>query len=786
LQRFLEILLGLDAGFLARDGAYALDFRPRWPMQEALGAASWNVLLVTLATLLVVWIYRREGKRRRWRIALGTGRLLVLLCLIALLNRPTLTLTTIRVEPSVLAVLIDDSASMSVADVPSETGEPTQRLAAATGLINSTAFPAELAESHELRRFRFAETAVAVESFTEMQATSESTRVSAGIADALRQLRGQNLAGVIVLSDGRDAPGGAGDPTTTSALRSAGVPVWTVPVGGPGEPQNLRLESVSAEPTVFAGDVLNIRVQARAVGFDGPAEATVRLVDADTGEPTLNPDGSPVQAVARFDDESPVEVELLLETDRPTQLDLRAVVEAPAGVREIDPTDNARSVRADVLEAEIAVLYVDGYPRWEYRYLKNRLIRDGTVVSSILLTSADPDFPQEGDRPIRRFPVSMQEMLDYDVVLLGDVSPRQFSDGQLELLREFVGENGGGFGMIAGPRFSPWDWAGTAVEALLPVDVAGEPGTGGSADTAGWRPVVTEAGTRTGMFRFFTDPAANERFLEAGIEPLFWYASGLRPKAGVGDVLAEHPDETGPDGQPAPLLVAGRYGAGRTLFNAIDESWRWRFYTGEGVFDTFWIQQIRYLARGRKLGQRRAVFDLDRSAYELGDRARAELRILDPRLASDLPDRLDANLVTVDGTAVAAVPLTRRQGEGAGTGDRFTGTFNTDRAGTFELRLDALSPQDGPLDAALSVELPRAELERPAVDRTALARLATETGGGLVELTDAGALPDRIASVERRVPVATDRSLWDAPLALALLAVLLTLEWVGRKAAGLV
>ena len=143
---------------------------------------------------------------------------------------------------------------------------------------------------------------------------------------------------------------------------------------------------------------------------------------------------------------------------------------------ELDSRDNVRPAQIAVLDAKINVLYVDGYPRWEYRYLKNEMMRDKTVNISCLLTSADPSFAQEGDPssegfpgPIKRFPESIEELMQYDVVLFGDVDPRQFTDAQLQLLKDFVSKRGGGFGMIAGPRYAPAAYRNTALEELLPV-----------------------------------------------------------------------------------------------------------------------------------------------------------------------------------------------------------------------------------------------------------------------------------------------------------------------------
>ena len=111
MQRLLEILLGLERGFLSRQGDLSLNFNPQWPAQAVTGAAIWNVLLAIAAVVLVVWVYRRDGRSRTARISLGILRGALLAFCIAMLNRPVLTLGQNRTEPSVLAILVDDSIS---------------------------------------------------------------------------------------------------------------------------------------------------------------------------------------------------------------------------------------------------------------------------------------------------------------------------------------------------------------------------------------------------------------------------------------------------------------------------------------------------------------------------------------------------------------------------------------------------------------------------------------------------------------------------------------------------
>src|SRR3954463_16142560 len=137
MQRLLEILLGLDRGFLSRQGEFSVNFNPHWPGQAVVGAGLWNFVLVLLALGLVVYVYRREGRSRPVRITLGVIRGVLLAFLIALLNRPVLTLGQSRTEASVLPILIDDSVSMSVPDAAAGQGDPKARLAAVTDLLGA-------------------------------------------------------------------------------------------------------------------------------------------------------------------------------------------------------------------------------------------------------------------------------------------------------------------------------------------------------------------------------------------------------------------------------------------------------------------------------------------------------------------------------------------------------------------------------------------------------------------------------------------------------------------------
>jgi hypothetical protein len=317
----------------------------------------------------------------------------------------------------------------------------------------------------------------------------------------------------------------------------------------------------------------------------------------------------------------------------------------------------------------------------------------------------------------------------------------------------------------------------------VPVSIArSQPDPENEVITEGFRPALTQVGAASSIFRFSPDRAVNERFLKEELQPIFWFAKGITVKPGVGEVYAEHPAASAPDGRKAPLLVLGRFGAGRTLFSGIDDSWRWRFYTGESVFDTYWIQQLRYLARSKKLGQRRLTFTSNRPAYEQFDQVRLLLRVLDPVLLQQLPESIDVEMADEQGQVVRRERLIRQEGQG----ENYATSFTADKVGRFTMRLPPVAGEAAAMDLPVEVIVPRLELAEPQVDRQLLTRVAAETLGQPVPLNEAKArLPGMIPSAAKLIPIQASEPLWDAPLAMWIFVLLITAEWVLRKVFGM-
>jgi len=817
MKRFLEMLLGLDKGFLSRDGAKAVTFNPVWPGHHAW---IWNTVLALLALALIAYVYRRDGRSRPARILLGGLRVLLVALVLALLNRPVLVNQQDRTEPSVLAVVLDDTGSMETKDV-SGTDGPT-RLHAAIDLFtrSNQSLLSNLEKVHSLRVYRFDQNAVPIgpaqpavsprqkkqedvaalrqynaqlaAALNALKADGQNTQVVSSLTTVMDDLQGQRLAGVVLLTDGRETPRSA-DEAAVKALTDRRVRIYPVAVGGDKTPPDIALTSVEPLDVAFKDDLVAVKASVVGYGYPPGHEVIVSLKEKDSETPLADAEGRPARTTVKLPAEgAPVNAEVVFKPDKIGTLNFRVVAERQPGER--DYKNNELPTSLDVVDSKINVLYVDGYPRWEYRYLKNGMIRDTTVNISCLLTSADVGFVQQGDKPvpdsgadrgkefpgpINSFPESMEQLMPYDVVVFGDVDPRQFTDRQLQLVADFVNKRGGGFGMVAGPRWAPIAYRGTPLEAVLPVNISHVQQDDPSQSIAeGWRPILTPGGEASTIFRFFPDEKRTRQFLRDEIQPLFWYCRGVTRKS-VAQTFAEHPFDVGLDGQKAPLMVVGRYGIGRTLFSAIDDSWRWRYYTGENVFNTYWVQQLRFLARGKKIGSRGHDLQLDRKSYDLGDSIHVVYRVYNPTFLQQLPAEIPVQLKREDGTVVAEQKLQRQEGQP----DLYTATLVADQKGDFTAHVTSAAGQK---DVQLSVRAPLLETADVSVNRPLLNRLAAATGGGKVlSLADAPAALAAIPSVERTISDPQSSPLWNGWAPLVIFVLLITLEWVLRKVYGM-
>ncbi len=815
MRGLLEWALDLDAIRLDGGADIGLRFQTDWP--------AWALAL--LAALLLGWvvlIYRRDGGPAWGRILGATLRIGLLGVTLALALRPLLLAERDRVEPSHVILLVDDSASTGTSD-RYEPSDESIAIARAAGLTDSTTAPstnvsadktgssalsahsradllrrtltaddgallAALAERNRLCVYAFSARArqqtqpagaddlsAALDWLRSYRPAGRRTDVAAALRHVLTEPRAARIAAVVLASDGRSTA----DSDLAAVARLASerkVPVHAIRLGS-GEPRlDIAVGPARAEETVFVRDMIAVTARVSAEGLKGETPVEVLLLD---GEQTLLTS----QQISLGPDRPTADVELRHRPTSPGRLRLLVRVEPVAD--ESNPNNNTDALEVRVLDEKVKVLYVEEYPRYEYRFLKNALIREETITASCLLLSADEGFAQEGDEPIKRFPVSMEELEQYDLVILGDVDPRGgwLSPRQMEHLVEWVGRRGGGFLMIAGTRHAPHAFLGTPPERLIPVRVdAGITGRLDANLTTSFQLRPTPEGFRSSLFRFEVDPQQNKRTLQE-LPGMFWHATVAGASPGA-EVLAEHPVARTVDGS-MPLLVISRFGAGTIGFAGVEETWRWRRDVGGRLFDAYWLQLVRRVTRGELLGRdRRFALRADRPTAQLGESVTLVLNVLDETEAASLPNSVRVEVVDAEG-AIVARPRVSRLGKGS---TQYEGTFVPTKPGSMVARLSPalMRPGQRPPVAMVRVEAGGPELQRLEPDHQALEQIAERTGGKVVGLAGIKQMAAEIGDRSLRIPDDLTEPLWDTKLVLALFVLIITGEWVLRKALGLV
>jgi hypothetical protein len=827
LHAILEWLLDLDGIRLGRDAPLFLRFNSPIPAWLMFGIA-------IVAALVIVVIYRRERARTGSRITLALVRAALVALVVVVVCRPALILQRNRVEPAQVVLLIDNSRSMATADAYRDTVLASQ-IQRATGqddfselathsrlelvrkglLHEDAAALRDVLMQNQLKVCSFSNLLETLtigagegdieaieEALNRIEADGLSTDIPGAIHAVLDGGRGRRLAAIVVASDGQSTGSALLEPVLEEA-RARRVPIMPIRFGSVLRPLDIEVGPARVESSVFLNDLVAIEVDIGATGLSEAKNLEVMLEDTQTGA-----------VVASTEVLIPAEggvgaVELRMKPDRVGRR--RFVARVAPQESETSVTNNEVTVEINVLDDKLDVLYVEGYPRYEYRYLKNALLREKTISLSVLLLEADARFVQEGVDPIRAFPETPEALRKYDVIIFGDVDPRAswISEAQMRMLLDYVGNEGGGFALIAGERHAPHRFLGTPLEKLVPIKI--DPsflGTHESAMETGFQLHLTLPGRHSRMFRMAQSSFAEATPAKVGpvaedkqdrfavfenLPEMFWYARTLGPRPGA-TVLAEHPSASTSRGA-IPLLITSRYGAGKTLFQATDDSWRWRRHTGELFHDAYWVQTVRDLMRGRTgKRDRRFVFRTDRRVYRFGEPVRAQVDIMDPLMLSLQPESIDINVsVPHEPRAGAASPSQKiaadqfklhRIGEGASI---FEGTYLPPGTGSLVLTANTLTTGADLKPAALGVHVREPDLEgrRPEANHEMLSLMAQSTGGKVVAMDE---LRETLATIPNRsilIPDDVVEPLWDSRLSMILFVLLIGTEWALRKVFGL-
>ena len=742
--------------------------------------SGWVWLMIILILIGVsIWSYRRWNGHRYTRMFLSMIRFTSLLLVVILISGPQILFPREVVEEDVVMFMLDRSGSMTIEDTTID-GIRVSRDEQLLGIIgDNTDTWSEIETMSDVEWYGFSSGVFGLETTTQLPDQQGSTRVpvlddpdgwNTDIPNSIRQVietaSNRPISSIILMSDGRSnqMPGRS----LSRLIRQEGIPVISIPLGSPIPVHDLSISRVRHPDRAFIRDSIPVHVTIQSVGDIEGGTVSATLLDKSSGV-TIDT----TEAVISGD-----QAELLLTAamNEPGIRDLMVRIES--GDNDLFTDNDVHEFRIDVVDRPIRILYVEGYPRWEYRYLKNLLVREASIESSVMLLSADRDFAQEGNAPISRLPRTTEEMEPFDLMIIGDVPAGFFSTEQLDLFSRQVSEEGMGLFWIGGPRDTPSSWAGTALDDLLPMRSPFE--LEESTESLLVRPtefardlgvLVLDPGSPDGWFEELSDPRTGWSELHSMqiIDP-----NQLKPTS---EPLATASNNSSPT-HPALLLM--RFGSGQVLYSTMDDIWRWRFGRGEELTDRWWIGLIRFLAR-QSLDTSGNTVDLMISPDRItsGSTSEVMISVHDQRLEGSLGETIPIEVTPQGGGDSIRIELMR-----SGDDPIWKSDWSPDRPGRFIV--EVLDPLLGTLpeisgNMIFEVERPDDEFIILDTDHELLAGVSNDSGGFVVAPDEIDRIPDLLPNRDVLIENPIVVPIWNTGTFLYLLITLLSLEWIIRR-----
>ena len=706
------------------------------------------VLLFAFFVTLLVIMARRPGNMKGYQLGtIGFIQLLMLAVVLIVVWQPALVSERLLSGENAVAIMLDTSGSMTFNEGGATRMDQAQALLTPDSL-------AGIADIYNILPYGFADSANTMDAFSILPDPGTATNLGQSVLQTLRQASGASLGAVILVSDGADNSGAISQ-SELSEIASFGVPIHSVGIGRESIPEDLELSEILLPEKALPGTTLSARV---AIRHDQGGSARVKVYDGDTFLTT--------QDIVLGNNQNMTLAFVDIEVPEPGQLDLRFTLD-PIN-NESNLANNTRSRVVDVEESRYKVLYVEGEPRWEYKFLQRALNDDPSIQLSTLLKVTPNKYYRQGiespEQLENGFPEERAELFNYDALIIGSLNAAELTSEQHAMIRDFVSDRGGSLMMLAGLNgLGLGGWGETVVNEILPSRL--------NADNAAFvrekAPVtLTDSGRLAPMLQFSDSESENERLWSELPEIADHQQLGpLRPAATT--LLGVNVE-----GRIQPLLVTQPYGKGQSYIMATGGTWRWQMSlpVADMRHETFWRQ----LTRGLVANSPRP-FELTSRVQNEEISVRAQVR--DPDAEENQGLEISA-VVSSENSDVVSLDLQPVPGQPG----VYEASFTPNQTGLYSI--EAISRVGESLVSATTTAVrydEGQEIFNVRQNRPLLERISLLTGGQYWSPEQWDEIPEAISYSTAGITEQQISYLWDAPFFFLLLILLKTAEWLLRR-----
>ncbi|MHC4435845.1 MAG: glutamine amidotransferase [Planctomycetota bacterium] len=774
-----------------------------------------GVPVLAAAVVLLLWSYRRSPELGAVQRIAFCLRFLGVLALLVCLTEPLWSGRRVKSGENLFLVVADNSSGMNVRD---------QHMTQSRGEILKSVFESDksdwlgmLAENFQLREYVFDSQLRRTTDFSELLFDGKASAIGGTLRTIAQRYHGRPLAGVLLMTDGN-----ATDMGEQFYDLSGVPPVYPVVVGADRPQKDISLTNVSVSQTSFEDAPVTIQADVEASGYAGKT-VTLDLIDA-SGKVVEQQ----TRRISRSDEKHTFRFQVRPDRSGILFYDLNVAQEnsqdetqdQPQAPSEATLANNIHTLMVDRGRGPYRILYVTGRPNWEYKFLRRAISEDEHVQLVGLLRVAmrepkyewlgrtgesnnplyrgfdnkDADQAEQYDQPVLvrlgtrdeeelrdGFPRTAEDLFGYHALILDDVEAGFFTHDQMELIRRFVAERGGGFLMLGGSgSFREGDFNRTPVGQILPVYLDRLPQTETIVGTK-----FHISLTREGWLQPWTRLCDNEQDEQKRLSamPAFRVLNRLGAVKPGARVVATVGDDSG---RQFPALVVQRYGSGRSAALTVGDIWRWGMKQPDMRDDMnkFWRQTLRRLvadvpnrisfqaAHKRDRANQPVVFGVhvrDKD-FEPMDDVSIAIEVRDP---NGKTVKLSAQPTLSERGLFEAVYVPRHDGR------YFSRAVVTDADG-LEL---------GDAETGWTVDLEAREFQSIRTNRPLLEKIASATGGRIVEFDALEGFAHNLPAMNAPVMDTWIRPLWDLrgmmPAIFFFVLICFVGEWALRRWKGM-
>lgn len=709
------------------------------------------ILGAIVAIGFAIFIYRRTNPPiPNWlRNVLIVLRALALLIVLFIIFEPILKLSWKREEKPTVAVMLDTSASMTIAD------ENISRAEKAKAVLNAPIFRGDTKDvNFEFYEFSHTLNPISIQQLDSLNFDADGTDLESGVKQLYDKHVNTHLTAIVMLSDGINNLGG----NPIRFAEEMNVPIFPISVGKSVEQKDILVSKVTTNQITYVNSKVPVDVKVQSSGFSGQ-RIKVNLIQ---GSKTID---SKFVDLANLPES---QLRLHFVPDQPGFKKFK--IQIPVLENELTAINNERSFYVKVLKSRINVLFLSGAPGSDFTFIKRVLDKDPNIKTDFWVAKNRQRFYQG------QFPNDPNQLKNYDCIILDNFPPENFIRQPVQVIADLLKQTEIPLFFIGGNSidYRALDDLAAYLPVVLPKSEATE---------IEINPHITGRGLTHPVTRIDDDQFENQSLWQE-LPPVNYSVQNVKTLTGSEVLLDADPVDRKNyfRKENQPLLVVSKVGQRKSMAILGNGIWRWDFLMwGIGksnrVFKQLLVNSIRWLIN--KEDSKHVRIYPDQEIFRSGQPITFTAEIYDENYQP--LDGADVKLSVKGNSKNYELSLT-----GIGDG-KYEGALQALEGGDYSYKGEAtyknieLEQDQG----NFSVEKFNLEFLKTHVDTAMLRQLAVRTGGQVIADSSLSALDELLKFPSKEFLETREWQLWDKLYLLILAILILSIEWYIRKRIGM-